>query len=66
MSFTEIIVRAGHTNAESANLWVSNRLVDLVGSQRVYYCFDRCYPVSQLSQVRCCLLFMIAAPSILN
>lgn len=50
MSFTEIVVRAGHTNAESANLLVSIRLVDLVGSQRVYYCFDRHYSVSQLSQ----------------
>lgn len=66
MSFTEIVVRAGHTNAESANLLVSIRLVDLVGSQRVYYCFDRHYSVSQLSQVQCCLMFVIATLSILN
>lgn len=27
MSSTEIVVRAGHTNAESSKLWVSNRLM---------------------------------------
>lgn len=36
MPSTEIVVRAGHTNAESAKLWVSNRLVAGFWSVRVF------------------------------
>lgn len=55
MSSTEIVLRARPTNAESAKLRVSNRLVDLLGSQSVYYCWD-CIRAAEFSfSFVCCL-----------
>lgn len=66
MSSTEVVVRAGQTNAESAELWVSNRLVTFWAA-RVFItdwigivCYHSC------SHFLVCLLFVIAALSILN
>lgn len=61
MLSTEIVVRAGHTNAESAKFWVSNTLVSGFWSARVFItAWIGIIQNHRCSQFQICLLLVIA------
>lgn len=63
---SELVVRAGHTNAESAKLWVSNRLVTFWAAGVFITTRIGIVHYHSCSHFWFCLLFVIATLSILN